>query len=338
MTSNFLSALAGKRPEITPVWFMRQAGRSLPEYRKVRAGTSMLESCLIPELAAEITAQPVRRHGVDAAVYFSDITVPLKLAGVGVEIKPGVGPVMDKAYRSATDIRELIAHDPGDASAVAAGAELACAELNVPVLAFAGAPFTLAAYLVEGKPSRDHLAARSLMHTDPHSWFALADWCAKISIEFLKAQIKGGAEAFQLFDSWAGSLSKRDYLRFCAPSSASILKHDFGVPSIHFGLGTAAMLEEFARHTNCVGIDYRTDLAEAIKRLRAANSPNPLVVQGNIDPALLACPAEILDAHVDAVLSAGKQADAHILNLGHGVPKDTDPDVLTRLVARVHES
>lgn len=321
---------------------MRQAGRSLPEYRKVRAGTSMLESCLIPELAAEITAQPVRRHGVDAAVYFSDITVPLKLSGIGVEIKPGVGPVMEKAYRSATDIQELIAHEPGDASAITAGVRMACAELDVPVLAFAGAPFTLAAYLVEGKPSRDHLAARTLMHSDPESWFALANWCAKISIAFLKAQIAGGAQAFQLFDSWAGSLSRGDYVRYCAPSSALILGHNLTVPSIHFGLGTAAMLEDFALHTNCVGIDYRTDLSEAIARLRRAQqvsgSTNPLVVQGNIDPALLACSPEILDPHVDAILAAGQAADAHIVNLGHGVPKDADPDVLTRLVAKVHES
>ncbi len=317
---------------------MRQAGRSLPEYRKVRGEMTVLESCLIPELAAEITAQPVRRHGVDAAVFFSDITVPMKLAGVDVEIQPGVGPVMDKAYRSASDIQELTARDPGEATLITEGVRIAKEELDVPILAFAGAPFTMAAYLVEGKPSRDHLAARTLMHSDPESWFTLADWCARISIEFIRAQIDGGAQAFQLFDSWAGSLSKRDYVTYCAPASRSILNADLGVPTIHFGLGTGTMLEEFAVDTNCLGIDYRTDLSNAIKQLRGSDPARAAVVQGNIDPAMLACPQDVLYRHVDEILDAGKQADAHIVNLGHGVPKDTNPEVLTKLVQYIHES
>lgn len=336
--SPFLQALEGKRPARTPVWFMRQAGRSLPEYRRLRAGKNMLDSCLDPELAAEITAQPVRRHGVDAAVFFSDIMVPLKLAGVPVDIKPGVGPVMDKPYRNASDIWELVSHAPGDATVITEAVRLAARKVDVPVLAFAGAPFTLAAYLVEGGPSRDHLAARALMHSAPQSWRMLANWCAELSLQFAKAQITGGAKAFQLFDSWAGSLSRADYLRYCAPYSRKVLEgvRALRIPTIHFGVGTGPLLIDFAEGATCVGVDYRTDLGEAITTLRKHGSPSPLVVQGNIDPAMLSCGSRLLDEHVDTILDAAKAADAHILNLGHGVPRQTDPHVLTRLVQRVH--
>lgn len=334
----FLQALKGKRPAHTPVWFMRQAGRSLPEYRRLRAGKNMIYSCLDPKLAAELTCQPVRRHGVDAAVFFSDIMVPLKLAGINVDIKTGVGPVMDKPYRNASDIWELVSHRTPDTSAITEAVRLACTKVDVPILAFAGAPFTLAAYLVEGGPSRDHLAARTLMHSAPQSWRMLANWCAELSLQFAKAQIAGGARAFQLFDSWAGSLSRADYLRYCAPYSRRVLAgvSALRIPTIHFGVGTASLLTDFAEGATCVGVDYRTDLSEAITTLRKHGSPSPLVVQGNIDPAMLACPPRLLDEHVDAILDAGKAADAHILNLGHGVPRQTDPHVLTRLVQRVH--
>lgn len=319
---------------------MRQAGRSLPEYRAARVGTSMLESCLIPELASEITLQPVRRHRVDAAIFFSDIVVPLKLAGVGVEIVPGVGPVMDAAVRTPADVEALTRHRMTDTSAITDAIRLITSELATtpsgaaswtPLIGFAGAPFTLAAYLVEGRPSRDHLAARTMMHADPASWNKLLAWCADLSGAFLTTQVDAGASAVQLFDSWVGSLSVADYVAHVAPHSRRALAAVSGrVPVIHFGTGTGHLLEEMAVGADAVGIDYRTPLDEAIPRVGGR------AVQGNIDPALLAAPWEVLAAHVTDVVRRGASAPGHVVNLGHGVPPDTDPDVLTRIVDLVH--
>lgn len=357
-TSPLVSALRGDRPDRTPVWFMRQAGRSLPEYREVRQGVGMLESCLRPELAAEITLQPVRRHGVDAAIFFSDIVVPLKLAGVGVEIVSGVGPVMDRPYRTAADVDELVSRDVDDAAlapiaeAVARTvAGLAEETDGTPLIGFGGAPFTLAAYLVEGRPSRDHLAARTLMHADPESWQRLTEWTADLTGRFLRTQVLAGASAVQLFDSWAGSLSLADYTTHVAPSSTRALRHvadlrvpdagtdgPLGVPGIHFGTGTGHLLEalrdvltDAGLTHRTVGIDYRTPLNEAAALLGAG-----VPVQGNLDPALLGAPREALEAHVRDVVDRGRAAPAHVVNLGHGVPPSTDPDVLTRVVELVH--
>ena len=379
-----LRALTGARPERTPVWFMRQAGRSLPEYRALRdrAGLSMLDVCLDPALAAEITLQPVRRHGVDAAVFFSDIMVPLRLAGLAVRIEPGLGPVLDEPVRTPADVARLTARRYGEgeaggagARAVEAGVRAACAELGTPtapggganlgerplaglaasrgsaswtpLIGFGGAPFTLAAYLVEGRASRDHLAARTLMHADPGAWDALMTWCARLTGDFIAAQVRAGASAAQLFDSWAGSLSPADYRARVAPYSAlalSIARRAVSpttgapAPLIHFGTGTARLLADMrAAGADAVGVDDRTDLAEAIAVLDGAG-PGPCPVQGNLDPALLAAPWEVLAPAVDACLEAGRAAQAHVVNLGHGVPPTTDPDVLTRLVARVHGS
>ena len=383
-TPAILEALAGRRPERTPVWFMRQAGRSLPEYRALRerAGVPMLEACLDPELAAEATLQPVRRHGVDAAVFFSDIMVPLRLAGLAVRIEPGLGPVLDEPVRTPADVARLTARRYGEgeaggagARAVEAGVRAACAELGTPtapggganlgerplaglaasrgsaswtpLIGFGGAPFTLAAYLVEGRASRDHLAARTLMHADPGAWDALMTWCARLTGDFIAAQVRAGASAAQLFDSWAGSLSPADYRARVAPYSAlalSIARRAVSpttgapAPLIHFGTGTARLLADMrAAGADAVGVDDRTDLAEAIAVLDGAG-PGPCPVQGNLDPALLAAPWEVLAPAVDACLEAGRAAPAHVVNLGHGVPPTTDPDVLTRLVARVHGS
>jgi uroporphyrinogen decarboxylase len=337
MASPLLRALHGDRPERTPVWFMRQAGRSLPEYRELRVGTRMLDACLTPDLAAEITLQPVRRHRVDAAIFFSDIVVPLRLAGVEVEIEPGRGPVFARPVRDAADVARVTAIDPAEVAAAAdpvrAAARTVVAELgDTPLIGFAGAPFTLAAYLVEGGPSKEHLRARAMMHADPDSWHRLAGWLAEVSAAFLRAQIDGGAVAVQLFDSWAGSLSRADYRAFAAPHSRTALA-GVEVPRIHFGVGTAALLPDMRLDgiADAVGVDWRTPLDEA-----AATLGPDVTVQGNIDPALLSAPAAVLDAHVDDVLARGRAARAHILNLGHGVPPDTDPAVLTRLVARVH--
>ncbi|WP_460772914.1 uroporphyrinogen decarboxylase [Microbacterium sp. GXF7504] len=335
--SPLLRALRGERPERPPVWFMRQAGRSLPEYRELRVGTRMLDACLTPDLAAEITLQPVRRHGVDAGIFFSDIVVPLRLAGVDVEIEPGRGPVFADPVRTASDVARVTAVDPGEVAAAAgpirAAVAAVVAELgDTPLIGFAGAPFTLAAYLVEGGPSKEHLRARAMMHADPAAWHALAGWLAEVSAAFLQAQTDAGAAAVQLFDSWAGSLSVADYRAFVAPHSQRALA-GARVPRIHFGVGTGHLLADMrlGDTADAVGVDWRTPLDEAVTVLG-----DDVTVQGNIDPALLRAPWDVLSAHVDDVLRRGGAARAHIVNLGHGVPPDTDPAVLTRIVERVH--
>lgn len=336
----YLEALAGRRANALPIWFMRQAGRSLPEYREVRRGVRMLDSCLMPDLAAEITLQPVRRHKVDAAIFFSDIMIPLKLAGVGVDIVPNVGPVLESPVRSASDVDALVAHRIEDASAITDAIRIITDELHTipsgdaswtPLIGFAGAPFTLAAYLVEGRPSRDHLAARAMMHADPAAWDRLLTWAAHLSGEFLTVQVDAGASAVQLFDSWAGSLRREDYATRVAPFSRLALDAVAGrVPRVHFGTGTGHLLEDIAVGADAVGIDYRTPLDEAAARLPGT----PL--QGNIDPALLAAGWDALEAHVRDVVARGRAASGHVVNLGHGVPPTTDPDVLTRVVELVH--
>ena len=334
--SPLVRALRGERSETVPVWFMRQAGRSLPEYRAARAGTTMLDACLDPALAAEITLQPVRRHGVDAAIFFSDIVVPLRLAGVDVDIVPGTGPVLARPVRTADDVARLPALDPSALAPVAEGVARTVAELGpTPLIGFAGAPFTLAAYLVEGGPSKDHLAARALMHADPAAWDALMAWAADVTGAFLRAQVEAGASAAQLFDSWAGALSLADYGTRVAPASARALAAigDLDVPVIHFGTGTGELLAAMRDvGADVVGVDHRLPLDEASRRL-GHRTP----VQGNIDPALLFAPWPVLEAHVRDVLARGRTAPAHVLNLGHGVPPETDPDVLTRIVALAHE-
>ncbi|MGW9112601.1 uroporphyrinogen decarboxylase [Microbacterium sp. NPDC055683] len=334
-----LRALRGDRPERTPVWFMRQAGRSLPEYRELRVGTRMLDACLTPDLAAEITLQPVRRHGVDAGIFFSDIVVPLRLAGIGVEIEPGRGPVFADPVRTRADVDRIVAIDPAEVAAAAdpvrEAVRAVVAELDgtgTPLIGFAGAPFTLAAYLVEGGPSKEHLRARAMMHADPAAWHALAGWLARVSRAFLSAQVEAGAAAVQLFDSWAGSLAPADFRAFVAPhSSAAVAGVD--VPVIHFGVGTGPVLADMRLDgaASAVGVDWRVPLDEA-----AAVVGPGTTVQGNIDPALLTAPWEVLEAHVRDVLARGRAARAHIVNLGHGVPPETDPDVLTRIVGLVH--
>ena len=329
-----LRALTGPRPDRTPVWFMRQAGRSLPEYRELRVGTRMLDACLTPDLAAEITLQPVRRHGVDAAVFFSDIVIPLRLAGVDVEIEPGRGPVFANPVRSAADVERITAIDPEslDGTAVAEAVRIVAAELgDTPVIGFAGAPFTLAAYLVEGGPSKEHLRARAMMHADPESWDRLAGWLARVSRRFLEIQRDAGASVVQLFDSWAGSLNPADYRRFVAPHSHAALA-GIGVPTIHFGVGTGPFLADMRLDgvADGVGVDWRLPLDEAAEIVGPDTA-----VQGNIDPALLSAPWPVLEAHVRDVLERGRAAKGHILNLGHGVPPETDPDQLTRIVELV---
>lgn len=326
--TTLIDAARGLRQNPPPVWFMRQAGRSLPEYRKAREGTTMLEACLIPELAAEITMQPVRRHGVDGAVFFSDIVIPLKLAGVDVRIEPGVGPVFGSPIKTRDDIAEITSRRIEDSSAITRAIGICKEELDVPIIGFGGAPFTLAAYLVEGRPSRDHLAARGLMHSDPQAWDELMSWCADITRDFLNIQISAGASVVQLFDSWAGSLSRADYAKGVLPYSKTALSVE-GVPRIHFGTGTGEFLDLMASAADALGVDHRIPLSEAARRVPG------IALQGNLNPALLTAPWETLRTHIDEVLDEGKAAPAHILNLGHGVPPTTDPDVLSRIVSYV---
>jgi uroporphyrinogen decarboxylase len=333
--SALITAYRGLPASHRPIWFMRQAGRSLPEYREVRRGTDMLESCLTPDLATEITLQPVRRHRVDAAILFSDIVVPLKLAGVDVEIVPGTGPVVAQPIRTAADVANLPPLDPGAlAPIVAATAGTVEGLGTTPLIGFAGAPFTLASYLVEGGPSREHLRTKALMHGDPDTWHALAAWAAQVTGAFLRAQALAGASAVQLFDSWAGALCLPDYEQFVAPHSRAVLAGvaDLGIPMVHFGVGTGELLVAMRdAGADVMGIDHRVPLDSANSRL---GGRTPL--QGNIDPALLFAGSKALHAQASDVIRRGSSAPGHVVNLGHGVPPDTDPDVLTELVEFVH--
>jgi uroporphyrinogen decarboxylase len=361
--SRLVRAYQGERQDVTPVWFMRQAGRSLPEYRELRVNSSMLDACLNPAVASEITLQPVRRHGVDAAIFFSDIVVPLRLAGVDVDIVPGKGPVLGHPIRTAADVAALPPLDVASLAPVEDAVRLTVDALSgmgqgdTPLIGFAGAPFTLAAYLVEGGPSKDHIRARTLMHADPDAWAGLMSWAADVTGAFLRAQIVAGASAAQLFDSWAGALSLADYSEHVAPASARALgavrelaysvqvadaasadaadvvaPAQRNVPIVHFGVGTGELLS--AMHevgADVIGVDYRVPLDEASRRLG-----HVVPLQGNLDPALLDAPWQTLEAHIVDVLARGASAPSHVLNLGHGVPPETDPAVLTRIVEFVH--
>jgi uroporphyrinogen decarboxylase len=342
-TSPYLHAAhGGTTPTRTPVWFMRQAGRSLPEYREARRGTTMLQSCRMPELVAEITLQPVRRYDVDAAVFYSDIVVPLEAAGVGVEIVPGTGPVIADPVRTRADLDRIPELTPDALGHITEAVRLTTAELgDVPLIGFAGAPFTLASYLVEGGPSRDLLNTKAMIHADPELWHDLAARLAQITGAFLSAQVSAGASAVQLFDSWVGALSLADYQRHVAPHSATALAAvaGTGVPRTHFGTGTGELLGAMAAvdgGVDVLGIDFRVPLHVGAAR-GAEGAGRPVAVQGNLDPALLFAPWDVLRADLHRVLREGELAGAgHIVNLGHGVPPSTDPDVLARVVDEVH--
>ncbi|HVW45295.1 MAG TPA: uroporphyrinogen decarboxylase [Amycolatopsis sp.] len=334
-----LVAARGGRPSRLPVWFMRQAGRSLPEYRALREGVPMLKACFDPEMLAEITLQPVRRHGVDAAILFSDIVVPLHAAGVDIDIVPGTGPVVAAPVRSAQAAEELPVLEPGQVAAVAEGVGLLVERLgSTPLIGFAGAPFTLASYLIEGGPSRNYEHTKALMRSEPELWHALAGRLADMALTFLRAQLDAGVDAIQLFDSWAGALSVRDYREFVLPHSAKVLGGlaSYDVPRIHFGVGTGELLAVMREAgADVVGVDWRIPLDEAVRRLTAAGDPAP-AVQGNLDPALLGASWPVLEAEVRRVVAEGRAAAGHIFNLGHGVLPGTDPGVLTRVVDLVH--
>ncbi|WP_200174330.1 uroporphyrinogen decarboxylase [Tomitella cavernea] len=336
-----IAAAHGRTPSRRPVWFMRQAGRSLPEYRRVREGIGMLESCFTPDLACEITLQPVRRHDVDAAVLFSDIVVPLKAAGVDLDIVAGRGPVMAEAVRTRAGVDALPRLLAEQVGPVAETIRLLVGELGrVPLVGFAGAPFTLASYLVEGGPSRNHEHTKALMYGEPDTWHALMGLLTDNTVTFLRAQIAAGVDAVQLFDSWAGALSLADYREYVKPHSERVFAEvaGAGIPRIHFGVGTGELLAEMAdAGADVVGVDWRVPLDDAARRIGGGQA-----VQGNLDPAVLFADAPTVRRKAVEVIDAGERAvragaAGHIFNLGHGVLPDTDPDMLTRLVEWVHE-
>jgi uroporphyrinogen decarboxylase len=316
---------------------MRQAGRSLPEYLKVREGIAMLDSCMRPDLVTEITLQPVRRHQVDAAILYSDIVVPLKAIGFDLDIKPGVGPVVGQPIRSWADLERLRPLEADDVTYVAEAVGMLTQELGAtPLIGFAGAPFTLASYLVEGGPSKNHERTKALMYGEPELWAALLDRLADITAAFLKVQIEAGASAVQLFDSWAGALAPADYRRYVMPASTKIFDAvaGYGVPRIHFGVGTGELLGLMGEAgADVVGVDWRVPLDEAARRVGPGKA-----LQGNLDPAVLFAGQDAVETKAREVLDAARGLPGHVFNLGHGVLPSTDPDVLTRLVAYVHEA
>ncbi len=332
--SAFLRAARGLPVPHTPVWFMRQAGRSLPEYRRVREGVGMLESCMRPDLVVEITLQPVRRYGVDAAILFSDIVLPLKAVGVDLDIRPGVGPVVARPVRTLADVAAIPDLEPGHVPFVAEAVATLVAELGaIPLIGFAGAPFTVASYLVEGGPSKEHALTKAMMYGAPDVWDALLRKIAGISAAYLAVQVEAGASAVQLFDSWAGATAPDDYRRHVMPYSAQVLAAvaGLGVPRIHFGVGTGELLGLMGdAGADVVGVDWRVPLADGIRRV------GPRAVQGNLDPSLVFAPVEVMLARATEVVEAGRSARGHIFNLGHGVLPSTDPDRLARLTEHVH--
>ncbi|MEA2453122.1 MAG: uroporphyrinogen decarboxylase [Actinomycetota bacterium] len=313
---------------------MRQAGRSLPEYRELREKHSILEMCSTPELAAQATLQPVTRLGVDAAILFSDIVVPLRAMGIDLDIKPGVGPVISNPIRTLNDVDALLPLDPeGGVGYVLDAIRILVRELEVPLIGFAGAPFTLASYLIEGGPSRTFARTKSLMLGEPETWNKLMDRLSESVLAYLRAQVGAGAQAIQLFDSWVGALAPAEYLTYVAPGVERIFGglEDLSVPRIHFGVGTGELLGSMASvGADVVGVDWRVPLGLARTRVGTGVS-----LQGNLDPAICLAPWHVVEEHAIEVLNQGG-GTGHIFNLGHGVLPETDPAILEKLVELVH--
>jgi uroporphyrinogen decarboxylase len=333
--SAFLRAARSEPVPHTPVWFMRQAGRSLPEYLEVRAGTTMLESCMRPDLVVEITMQPVRRYGVDAAIFFSDIVLPLKAVGVDLEIEPGVGPVVADPVRTLADVEAIPDLTSEHVPFITEAVHGLVGELgDTPLIGFAGAPFTVASYLVEGGPSKEHAKTKALMFGAPDVWDALMRKISGIAAAYLEVQVDAGASAVQLFDSWAGAVTRDDYRTYVQPWSAEVLRRigETGVPRIHFGVGTGEILDLMGEAgADVVGVDWRVPLSAGIERAGGR------AVQGNLDPTLVFAPTEVMLDRARQVLEQGAAAPGHIFNLGHGVIPATDPDQLARLTHFVQE-
>jgi uroporphyrinogen decarboxylase len=330
-----LRALRREPVDRTPVWFMRQAGRYLPEYRAVRGDGDILETCLDPSKVTEITLQPLRRMPLDAAILFSDIMVPLAAIGVPVRIEPGRGPVVDEPFRSVAEVARLRALEPEvDVPYVLDAIRALRREIDVPLLGFAGAPFTLASYLVEGGPSRDHARTKALMLGEPATWHRLMEALVDVVVPHLRAQVGAGADAVQVFDSWAGALSAVDYDRHVRPHVERLFAgiSDLGVPAIHFGVGTGELLASMrVPGVTAIGVDHRVPLDEAWRRIGA-----DLAIQGNLDPTVVLAPTDVIDARARDVLARAAGRDGHVFNLGHGVLPSTPVEALQRVVELVH--
>jgi uroporphyrinogen decarboxylase len=322
--------------ERTPVWFMRQAGRSLPEYRELRERYGLFEIVAEPELCAEVTLQPVRRHGVDAAVMFSDIMFPVLGMGVEVELVENVGPVVSQPIRTRADVERLLVPEPEESvPTILEAVRLVRAALrdDQAVVGFCGGPFTVAGYLVEGKPSREFVNVKQMMYREPATWHALLEKLADTFALYVAAKARAGADVIQLFDSWVGALSPQDYVEFVAPYSARIFAA-LDVPTIHFGTGTATLLADMATAGgDVIGLDWRIPLDRGW-----AEVGDDRGVQGNLDPAVLLGPWDRTEAESRAILRRAGGRPGHVFNLGHGVPPNTDPAVLGRLTELVHES
>ena len=334
--SPFLRACRREPVPHTPVWFMRQAGRSLPEYRAARDGMTMLAACTRPDVITELTLQPLRRFAVDAAILFSDIVVPLRAVGVDIDIKPGVGPVTGKPFRNEADLARLRDLEPGDVPYITGAVTSLVRELGpTPLIGFAGGPFTLASSLIEGGPSKNHDLTRAVMYGDPGLWHALLTRLADITAAFLRVQVSAGVSAVQLFDSWAGVVGPDDYRAAVLPHSKRIFEalSDSGVPRIHFGVGTGELLRQLGEAgADVVGVDWRVGLDEAARRVDVGKA-----LQGNLDPAILLAPWPVIEEQVKRVLAQGRVAEGHVFNLGHGVLPQTSPDVLARVTDLVHQ-
>ncbi|HSH60102.1 MAG TPA: uroporphyrinogen decarboxylase [Acidimicrobiales bacterium] len=335
--ASFLLACRRRPSPHVPVWFMRQAGRALPEYRARRGSGSILEAIRQPELVTELTLQPVRRYGVDAAILFSDIVVPVAAIGFGVDVVPGTGPVVSDPFRSKEDLARLRPLEPEeDTPYVLEAVRQLVSELSVPLIGFAGAPFTVASYLIEGGPSRSHARTKALMHAEPETWWALLDALADLALVSLRSQVEAGARAVQLFDSWAGALSPADYEDLVLPVTRRIFHGlaELGVPRIHFGLGTGELLHLMAEAgADVVGVDWRVPIDVAWGRIGKDKA-----VQGNLDPALCLAPWDVVEAETTKILNQAGGRAGHVFNLGHGVLPDTDPATLERVVELVHNA
>ena len=335
MNDRFVRACRREPVDATPVWFMRQAGRSFAAYRKLRERYGILELAKTPDLCAEVTLMPVRELGVDAAVLFADIMLPLEPMGVGLRIEPEIGPIIDQPIRSAADVAALRAFDPAEVSFSMDAIRLVKGELDgtAGVIGFSGAPFTLACYLIEGRPSRDFATAKAFMYAEPAAWHDLMERLSVMVVAYLRAQIDAGADVVQLFDSWVGGLGPADYREFVQPHVRRIFAGLHGVPTIHFGTGTAALLELLAEAGgDVIGLDHRVSLADAWERVGHDRG-----VQGNLDAARLLAGWEPTRAGAMAVLDEAACRPGHVFNLGHGVLPQTETDLLRRLVDLVHE-
>ncbi len=333
----FLRACRREPVDRTPVWFMRQAGRYLPEYRELRGDRDILEAVRAPDLAVEITLQPLRRMELDAAVLFSDIMVPLAAIGVDVRVEPGAGPVVAEPIRTAADVERLRPLEPeADVPYVLEAIRLLRKELKVPLIGFAGAPFTVASYLVEGGPSRDHARTKALMHDDQALWRRLMEVLADLAVAHLRGQIEAGADAVQVFDSWVGALEPEDYERFVLPAMQVVFGGlaDLDAPAIHFGVGTGELLGLMRRAGgDVIGVDWRVPLDAAWRRIG-----HDRAIQGNLDPAACLGSWDVVRRKALGVLERAEGRPGHVFNLGHGVLPDTPVENLQRLVDLVHET